>query len=46
MMIFLAFCTVLPSLLIAILLTTIVEIPVFVCKKVFWKTERITYFEH
>ena len=43
-MVFFAFCTIFPTILLSILLTTIVEIPVFVCKKVFWKTESITYF--
>jgi peptidoglycan/LPS O-acetylase OafA/YrhL len=37
-MIYLGCCTILPSFFISIILTTIVEIPVFVCKKVFWKT--------
>lgn len=45
-MIYFGFCTVFPTLVLAIFLTTIVEIPVFVLKKVFWQTESVTYFEH
>ena len=45
-MLFMAFITFLPAVFLSLILTTIVEIPVFVCKKVFWKTERVTYFEH
>ena len=45
-MLFMAFITFLPAVFLSLIMTTIVEIPVFVCKKVFWKTERVTYFEH
>lgn len=36
-MIFMAFITILPAIFLSLILTTIVEIPVFVCKKVYWK---------
>jgi hypothetical protein len=42
--IFLACCTLLPAVLLAIVLTATIEIPVFVCKKIYAKTARITYF--
>lgn len=35
---FYAFCTIIPSILLSIFLTTMVEIPVFVCKKISSKT--------
>lgn len=44
--VFLAFCTIIPSIMLAIILTSIIEIPVFLCKKMFAGTARITYFEH
>lgn len=44
--IYVACCTIIPSLIISVVLTTTVEIPVFVIKKKYWKTESITYFEH
>ena len=44
--VFLGCCTLLPAILFSIVLTATIEIPVFLCKKLYAKTARITYFEH